>query len=60
MSVPSISKEVLALGNSSASGKNTDRETRKKQDAIIRKMLPLMTDLEFDGLDMENSFPLVY
>ena len=56
MTVPSISKEVLALGNSSASGKNTDRETRKKQDAIIRKMQPLMTDLEFDGLDMENEF----
>jgi len=56
LTVPSISKEVLALGNSSASGKNTDRETRKKQDAIIRKMLPLMTDLEFDGLDMENEF----
>ena len=55
MSVPSISKEVLALGNSSASGKNTNRETRKKQDAIIRKMLPLMTDIEFYGSGAETS-----
>ena len=53
MTVPSISKEVLDLGNSSASGKNTDRETRKKQDAIIRKMLPLMTDPEFYGSGAE-------
>ena len=39
--------KLQVLANSSSSEKN--KETRKKQDRIIRKMLPLMTDCEFDG-----------
>ena len=42
------------LGNSFASDENKDKETRKKEDTIIRKMLPFMTDLEFYGSGMEN------
>merc|ERR1719350_1654393 len=47
--------KLQVLGNSSASGENEDKETRKKQDAIIRKMLPLMTDHEFYGSGAEIS-----
>ena len=44
--------KLQVLANSSSSEEN--KQTRKKQDRIIRKMLPLMTDCEFDGFSDYN------
>ena len=44
--------KLQVLANSSSSDEN--KRTRKKQDRIIRKMLPLMTDCEFCGFSDYN------